>query len=119
MRSAFPLFGLIFLLLTGCTASGTNYTQSAQNLRGANVNQLIKSWGTPDIKVKNRQGNNIYIYHSKTYRDFPTPTPQIGVHYTGRGAPVILTPTTSNTWYRRGQSLSCTTWFEVNQQFVP
>jgi hypothetical protein len=118
MRAAFTLFGLTLLILSGCTASGTNYTQTAQNLRGANVNQLLKRWGTPDIKVSNPQGNTFYIYNSTTYRDFPSPTPQVGVHFTGKGVPVILTPTTSNAWYRHGQSLSCAAWFEVNNKGI-
>lgn len=110
--------GLI-LLLTGCTSVTTNYyTQTVQGWRGGNVQKLIQEWGEPNTKVISPNGNTFLVYKTESYRSYNAPaSPQIGVHYTPNGTPILVTgPNPNVTASRGGVTLSCYAGFEANPQ---
>lgn len=113
------LLGLI-ALLTGCVSSTNgNYTQTVSSWRGGNVKTLLSRWGAPASQVTGPKGNTAYVYNTQSYRAIPNRSgPAIGVHYTGRSAPVITNtnPAVMNAADRGSMSINCSAVFLANPQ---
>ena len=121
MRSI--LYSALILLLAGCTSVTSNYyTQTVQSWRGGNVHDLMNRWGTPDTKVVSPNGNMFLVYKTESYRSYTAPSsPEVGVHFTGKGAPVLVSgpnPGAASNWNRGGGVITCYAGFEANPQGV-
>lgn len=115
MRHAIVLS--LIALLSGCVSSGnSNYTQTVSTWRGGNVNTLMSRWGSPVSQVTGPKGNTAYVYNTQSYRAAPNRGPNVGVHYTGRSAPVITNtnPAVMNATDRGSMSINCSAVFLVN-----
>lgn len=108
----------LFALLTGCASTtNSNYTQTVDSWRGGNVKPLFARWGVPSEQVPGPNGTVAYLYKTQSYPTLRTSsTPNIGVHYTGRSAPVITNtnPAVMNATDRGSISLNCTAIFVAN-----
>lgn len=106
---------LIFNFLFVFVVTANAYPQSAYGWRGYNVNSLIQSWGTPDIKIVNAYGNTVLIYNIKTYETHNRQySPSVGVNVNSAGRPVIVTSSPSmNT---TDISLTCSVKFTVDKR---
>lgn len=113
------LLGFI-ALLSGCASStNNNYTQTVSSWRGGNASALTARWGAPDDQVTGPNGTVAYLYNTQSYRAAPNRnSPNVGVHYTGRSAPVITNtnPAIMNGAARGSMSLNCTAIFVANRQ---
>lgn len=110
----------LFALLAGCVSTtNSNYTQTIESWRGGNVKALFARWGTPTEQVPGPNGTVAYLYKTQSYPTMRTAGgPNIGVHYTGRSAPVITNtnPAVMNASNRGSISLNCTVIFVGNAQ---
>lgn len=120
MRSIRQIFQLsALILLSGCASSnGKYYQQAVQSWEGANVQGLIKTWGSPDKRVVGPTGNTVLVYQNQSYSAYNSmSSPAIGVHFSGTGHPVITTaPSTNNSVTRGAMTLTCITVFEVDRK---
>lgn len=110
----------LFALLAGCVSTtNSNYTQTVESWRGGNIKPLMARWGTPTEQVPGPNGTVAYLYKTQSYPTVRTAGgPNIGVHYTGRSAPVITNTNTAvmNGADRGSISLNCTSIFVANSQ---
>lgn len=108
----------LVLLLTSCSSAANNYyTQTDRNWRGRNMQDLLKSWGTPYSKITIPNGNTLLVYKTDSYRSDNAPaSPEVGVHFTGKGAPILTSganPNSATSWGRTN-TVPCYVSFEAN-----
>lgn len=103
-------------LMISCTATSGYYTERGQHAHADNRTSLLKRFGKPDIEVKSPRGETIFIYKTEAYRNTSQPIPpEIGVHFTPAGQPVIITRghPTMNT--RQNVITDCLSIYTMNQ----
>src|SRR3990167_5335919 len=106
---------ILCLLVASCAKSSRYYTESSTNTHPNNLIALIKARGNPDIKATNRDGNTFFIYKTGSYRNTTTPMPpEIGVHFTPGGQPIILTNAHPNMNAMPQTISGCLTIYSIN-----
>lgn len=112
------VLGFAFLL-TSCASTMSNYyTQTVDSWRGASANQLVKQWGTPDLRMAGPNHTTFYVYRTEGYRHYNQRTsPPVGVNYAG-GRPVIVIDQNTNPWNQGAMVLTCAAGFEANAQGI-
>lgn len=105
-------------LLVGCASTNNNYTQTIQGWRGGNTKALLARWGSPQDQATTVNGNTVYVYQTRAYPSFSQPPANaVGVHYTGRGTPVITNTGSAvmNNDRLGGLNLNCSAIFVANK----
>jgi hypothetical protein len=97
----------ILLAIVGC-ATTAKYEEVLNTWIGADVNQLVDSWGYPQNSFEAPNGNKVYTYSSSGQITMPT---QTNSNYNIYGNTIYGSTTTTG-----GQTinLSCTTHFEAD-----
>jgi len=107
------------ILLSSCVSTMSNKDpRPSQSWNGANVNELIKYFGTPDSRISTPGGHTILVYRLPSYSTPPPPaSPAIGVNNRG-GRPVMIVNANTNGNPAPQPTLICTLLFEANQQGI-
>ena len=110
----------LFIVLSSCATTMDNYySQTVESWRGGNINSLINRWGRPDERMSGPSGTTMYVYKTMGLRNANGPSgPNIGVHVSSSGHPVMTTTPNTNNWTRGGSTLNCVTAFVVNPKGI-
>jgi len=103
---------LLFVIGLSACATTANYEKILNSWVGANVNQLVSSWGYPENSFTAPNGNTVYAYNSSGSYTTPTNTTTT---YSGYGNSVYAnTSTTGGQTY----NYTCQTFIEFNQKNI-
>ncbi len=108
MKGKISTLIVLLVFLAGCATTG-KYEEILNSWVGADVNQLVNSWGYPDGSFEAPNGNKVYVYGSSGSYRMPT---QTNTTYNVIGNTVYGNSVTTG-----GQTLNfwCKTYFEVNE----
>jgi hypothetical protein len=120
MRFLIVVFTLLFLSACALTNINSNYAQTVSSWRWTSANSLLRSWGKPSKIGSLPNGNQVYIYHKESYKNYPTrpATPNYATVSVATGRSFIVVPATNQPPEASSYLLECTTIFEVDPRRI-
>jgi hypothetical protein len=105
------------ILLSSCASSINYYPQTVQSWNNGSVSELVKRWGAPDETFISASGNKVLMYNMSGINAFRRASkPGVGVNYSGKGKPVIVTENNNDmVTDRTVLTLPCVVTFRANQ----
>lgn len=117
MLTTMRLITYIVLIIFSTGIANAEAPQTVAGWRGFSMNSLIKNWGSPDVTIRNANGNTVLIYHVQTYKTYNRQySPAVGVNVTPQGRAVITTPSMNPYSNPESLSLTCTIKFVANKR---